>query len=110
MRDGRVGEGSPNLAVHVVDTVLRRYLGKVGSPFDAARGLELGPGLVRQFEERPQRRMVNNEVHLRPILGGLADIVDGGVLPNVSEGFLIIRWQKTFMSADGRDARFDRLL
>src|SRR5262249_39568406 len=67
-------------------------------------------GLVRQFEERPQRRMVNNEVHLWPILGGLADIVDGGVLPNVSEGFLIIRWQKTFMSADGRDASFDRLL
>src|SRR6516162_11935687 len=99
MRDGRIGEGGANLAVHVGDSVLRRYVGKIGSPFDATRGLELGPGLVRQFEERPQCRMVDNEVHLRPILGGLADIVHSGVLPDASERFLVIRWQKTLVSA-----------
>src|SRR6516225_12003739 len=101
MCDGRVGEGSANLAIHVGDSVLRRYLGKVGSPFDAARSFELGPGLVRQFEKWPQCRMIDDEVHLRPILGGLADIVHSGVLPDAGERFLVIRRQKTLVSADG---------
>src|ERR1700756_2459219 len=110
MRDGRVGEGGADLAVYVGDSVLRWYLGQVGSPFDAARGLELSPGLVRQFQKWPQRRMVDNEVHLRPVLGGLADIVHRRVLPDVGERFFVVRWQKSLVNADGRDAGFDRLL
>ena len=50
------------------------------------------------------------KVHLRPILGGLADIVDRRVLPDAGEGFLVVRWQQALVDADRGDTRFDRLL
>ena len=49
------------------------------------------------------------KVHLRPILSGLANIIHGRILPDVGEGFLVVRRQQSLVGADRCDARLDRL-
>ena len=99
MRHGRVGKRRANLRIDVSDPELLRNFREIGGPPDAACGLELGPGLVGQLEERTQRRVIDDEVHLRPVFGSLADIPGGCVLPYASEGFLVIGRQQTLVDA-----------
>src|SRR5882762_872602 len=99
MRHGRVGKRRAKLGVDVGDSELLRNIREIAGPADAACGLELGPGLVGQLEERTQRRMIDDEVHLRPVLGSLADVPRGCVLPYAGEGFLVIGRQQALVDA-----------
>src|SRR6202022_4880151 len=89
MRHGRVGKRRAKLRVDVSDPELLRNFREIAGPPDAACGLELGPSLVGQLEERTQRRVIDDEVHLRPVFGSLADVPGGGVLQYAAEGFLL---------------------
>src|SRR5260370_12362939 len=95
MRHGRVGKRRAKLRVDVSDPELLRNFREIGCPPDATCGLELGPGLVRQLEERTQRRVIDDEVHLRPVFGSLADVPGGYVLPYAGQGFLVVVRQQT---------------
>src|SRR5438067_2370377 len=99
MRDGRVGKRRPKLCVNVSDSKLLRNLREVGGPPNAASGFELGPGLFRQLKERTERRVIDDEVHLRPVLRSLADVPGGCVLPYARKGFLVIGRQQTLVDA-----------
>src|SRR3954452_22603354 len=90
------------LSVNVSYPELLRNLREIGGRPNAPCGLELGPGLVRQFKERTQRRVIDDEVHLGPVLGSLADVPGGCVLPYPGEGFLVIGRQQTLVDAQRR--------
>src|SRR5215831_12240436 len=76
---------------------------------DATGRFEFRPGPIRQLEERAQRGMIHNEIHLRPVLGGLADIPDSRVFPDACERFLVIGRQQALVDAYRRNARVHRL-
>ena len=85
VRDRGIGKRRAQLGIDVGHAELLRNLRQIGRPLDAAGALELVPGLIGQLEERTQRGMVDDEVHLRPILGGLADVPGGGIFPHAGE-------------------------
>src|SRR5437762_32422 len=110
VRHGRVGKRSTKLCVNVSDPELLRNFREISVPSDAARGLELGPGLVGQLEERTQRRVIDDEIHLRPVFGSLADVPRRCVLPYAGEGFLVIGRQQTLVDAYRCDPSFHRVV
>src|SRR5215510_405620 len=110
VRDRRVGKGGTNLSIDVVHPELLRDFREIGGPFDAARGFELSPRLVGQFKEGTESRVVDDKGHLRPILGSLANVPGGCVLPDARKLFLVVRWQEALVDAENVDGGLHRFL
>src|SRR5215471_13082757 len=108
--DGGIGEGRANLAVDVADPVLGRDLGEVRGPLDAARLLEFGERVVGLLHERPEGSMIDDEIDLRPVLGGLPDVPDRVVLPHSGPRLLVVGGEEALVDADGGDAGLADLL
>ena len=71
---------------------------------------EIRPRLVRQLEERPQRGMIDHEIHLRPILGCLSDVPNGCIFPDAGERFLVVGRQQSLVDAERVDAGLHRFV
>ena len=54
--------------------------------------------------------MIDHEVHLRPILGGLSDVPRGGVFPHAGERLLVIGRQQPLVDAQRVDAGLHRFV
>ena len=93
-------EAGAKFGVDVGDAKFFRDCRQVGGPADVAGAFELGQIVARVLHEGTQRRVVDDEVHLRPVFRRLADIVDRGVAPGVrNRGFVVLR-QQSFVDAE----------
>src|SRR5262245_10153304 len=81
--DGAGGERGADLAVDVLHALLGRDVGQVARPLDAPGLLELRQRRVGLLQEVPQSAVVHDEVDLRPVLGRLAEVAHGRVLPHL---------------------------
>jgi RNA polymerase sigma factor RpoD-like protein len=109
--DRRLREDLAEVAVHVAHAVLRRDLGQVGHPVDAA-GLRSNCASVLGACRRPEAvaRVVDDEVQLRPVLRRFGDVAHVGVLQQVREAFRHRRREQPLVHAHVDDARPSRAL
>ncbi len=110
MRDRGIGEAGAELGMHVLHAELLRNLRQVGHPVDAAGVLELLQRSVRQFDEGPQRGVIDDERDLRPVLRGLAQVPHRGVFPDLRPALLVVRGQQALVNADRSEAGLHALL
>src|SRR5262245_8953318 len=108
--DGGGREGRADLAVDVLHAELAGDLGQVARPLDLTGLLELGQRRVGRLQEVAERAVIDHEVELRPVLGGLAQVPDRRVLPHLWPRGLVVGGQQSLVDADRVDARLRRLL
>ena len=81
--DGALREDLAEIAVDVGHAVLRGNLREVGHPVDAPGLIELLHADAVRAAGVAERRVVDDEVELRPVLRGLADVAHVGVRQQV---------------------------
>src|SRR5438270_7518220 len=101
----------PTSAVDIAHAVLGRDLGEIGHPLDAPRLFELRPGILHLAAARePVAAVIDDEVDLRPVLGGAAHVAHVGVREQVRELRLHRRREESLVNADLVLARLEQLL
>jgi hypothetical protein len=106
----RRGKAGAHLSVNVGDPILHRDAGEAAGPLDLAGLFKFSQNSIGRLPERLQTAMVDDEVQLRPVLGGLTDIPGRVVLLHILPAFLVICWHQAFVDADRTDARFHRFV
>jgi hypothetical protein len=108
--DRALGEDLPEVAVHVGDAVLGRNLREVGDPVDAPGLLELRPARGPLTADEPEGGMVDDEVELRPVAGGLAHVAHVGIGDEVGESLRRRHRIEPLVHADVDEPGLDQLL
>ncbi len=104
-------EDLAEIAVHVGHAEARRNVGQIVHPVDAPGALHLLPGIVgAPAGGESIGRVVNDEVELRPVLRGLADVFDVGIAQQIRKRALGMRRKQALVHAHVLDAGLERLL
>ena len=109
--DRRLREELADVRVHVGDAILRRNLGEIGHPLDASCLLELCPRILGAAAAgEAVAAVIDDERHLRPVLGRSADVAHVGVREQVRELLLDRRREQSLVHAHLVVAGLEQLL